>query len=147
MQSGNQPTNQPTNQQPTIHVTPRDLKGESLSLGPRCWPLLLRAPVDYLLHGKGLWTSNGVDAGGYLRATPSSPYEDVQLHFFPGSLRDYSLASLLGGSSFSLNVYLSRPHSTGRAYLNYDRPEEPLRLQFNFLQDERDRQTLLAGVC
>ena len=68
--------------------------GEAFGLSPRVLPMLLTAPLQYWRSGRGPWTSNCVDSGGFVSVGEKenkSPYPNVQYHFFPGSFRDYSL--------------------------------------------------------
>merc|ERR1712157_97034 len=50
------------------------------------------------------------------------------------------------GHFFNLNVYLSRPYSRGSCKLQSTDPRDHLKLEFNFLEDERDRKALISGV-
>ena len=68
----------------------------------------------------------------------ATDYEDLSIAIMPGTLRDYTLAGLLGRHSFSLNVFHARPFSRGQALLRSADPREPMRLRFNFLEDPRD---------
>merc|ERR1712232_708444 len=109
---------------------------ESLGISPYVVPLAAKAPFQYLF-GKGVLTTNGVDAGGYIMSEGvEDAREDIQLHFFPGSFRDYNVAGLFN-HYFALNAYLSRPYSRGVATLRSADPREPMDLKFNFLSDER----------
>jgi len=118
---------------------------ESLALSPWALPMMLRAPLQFVLQRSGPLTSNGVDAGGYLKSSKDIPYEDLQMHFFPGSFRDYKAAGLLG-HRFALNVYLSRPRSRGTAKIVSGNPREHLQLHFNFLEEKADQEALISGV-
>ena len=103
------------------------------------------APYQWLVYGGGPLSSNGVDAGGYVASDPSLDRADLQFHFFPGSLRDYSLAGVIG-HQFALNVYLSRPTSRGKLWLDSSDPFVKPRIRFNYLETEADRAALISGV-
>ena len=129
-----------------IGVSVENPSGEALGLSAAALPSLAAAPLRWLLGGGGLLTSNGVDAGGYVTSNPAEvDREDLQLHFFPGSLRDYSLAGTVG-HQFALNVYLSRPKSRGRLWLDSADPLDKPRMVFNYLEAEEDREALVSGV-
>ena len=101
--------------------------------------------LHWLAGGRGLLTSNGVDAGGYVKSSAEVTREDLQLHFFPGSLRDCSLSGTVG-HQFALNVYLSRPFSRGQLWLNSADPLDRPRMVFNFLEAEEDQTRLVSAV-
>lgn len=118
---------------------------EALGLSARALPMLLAAPFQWLSGATGPWVSNGVDAGGYVSSSPGHDRPDLQLHFFPGSLRDYSLAGTVG-HQFALNVYLSRPEARGRLRLRTTDPADKPAIVFNFLGPAKDRAALISGV-
>lgn len=118
---------------------------EALGLSLRALPMLCGAPLQWLLKGTGPLATNGVDAGGYVASSEEVGRPDLQLHFFPGSFRDYSVKGTVG-HQFALNVYLSRPKSKGRLWLASADVDEKPKIVFNFLQEEEDRKALTRGV-
>ena len=135
-----------------IPVSVANPSREALGLSPSAIPMLLASPFKWLYDGTGPLGTNGVNAGGYCfsdalddEVNTSIEYEDLQLHFFPGSLRDYNPSSLLG-HQFALNVYLSRPYSRGRLWLSSTDPSAKPCFVLNSLQDTRDQTALCNGV-
>ena len=118
---------------------------EALGLSLRALPMLLAAPFQWLASRRGPLASNGVDAGGYAASDPSLDRADLQFHFFPGSLREYSAAGVVG-HQFALNAYLSRPTSRGKLWLSSADPFEKPRIRFDYLATEEDRTALVAAV-
>jgi choline dehydrogenase-like flavoprotein len=92
----------------------------------------------------GLLASNLAEAGGYLSTRPDLPAPDVQYHFITSLLEDH-LRKLRWGHGFSIHTNVCRPKSRGSVRLKSGDPMDPPSIDFGFLADEEDLETLLAG--
>jgi choline dehydrogenase-like flavoprotein len=108
----------------------------------------LRAIPGYLewrRHGTGLLTTNFAEAGAFLRTRAGLERPDVQLHFVNGLVDDHA-RRLHHGYGISCHVAVLRPQSRGSVGLCSPDPRAPPRIDPNFLAQEPDLETLLAGV-
>ena len=103
--------------------------------------------LRYYLTHNGPGVSNIAEAGAFARtrlAPDSRP--DVQLHFVPAQLDDHG-RNRLPGHGFTLHACVLRPCSRGRLRLRSLRPQDPPKLEANYLSDPRDLDTLLEGIA
>lgn len=105
----------------------------------------LAAGLPNLVRGRGIWTTNGAEAGGFIKTRPELDRPDIQLHFLV-SLGDNHNRRLHYGQGFSLHACQLRPFSRGEVGLISNNPLAPPRIKPNYLSDERDLEVLLAGV-
>jgi choline dehydrogenase-like flavoprotein len=108
----------------------------------------LRALPGYLewrRHGTGILTTNYAEAGVFLRTQPGLSRPDIQLHFVVGIVDDHA-RRLHYGYGVTCHVAVLRPKSRGRVGLRSPDPRDAPRIDPNFLGDDADLATLLAGV-
>ncbi|WP_108125288.1 GMC family oxidoreductase [Saccharospirillum mangrovi] len=105
----------------------------------------LVAGLPNLLRGRGIWTTNGAEAGGFIKTRPDLDRPDIQLHFLV-SLGDNHNRRLHYGQGFSLHACQLRPFSRGQVGLHSKNPLASPRIDPGYLTDERDLEVLLAGV-
>jgi choline dehydrogenase-like flavoprotein len=117
-----------------------DLLGLSLR---GAWKLA-RAVLEYRSRHTGLITSNGAEAGGFVKTRLGLERPDVQLHFVIGALVDHA-RKLVTGHGMSCHACVLRPKSVGRVGLASADPSAPPRIDPGFLAEEDDLATLLAG--
>ncbi len=108
---------------------------------------LWREPFRYLFGRKGKLESSVTQAGAFLKTSQDLDAPDIQLHFLPllydDSGRDLKLMSKSG---YSCHVCVLRPESRGRMTLRSTDPAAPPRIELNFLDHPRDRETLVKGI-
>lgn len=105
----------------------------------------LAAGLPNLLRGRGIWTSNAAEAGGFISTRPELDRPDIQLHFLV-SLGDNHNRRLHYGQGFSVHACQLRPFSRGQVGLHSKSPLAAPRIDPAYLSDERDLEVLLAGV-
>lgn len=103
-----------------------------------------KALVDYLRHRRGLFGSNGAEAGGFLKTDASLARPDIQLHSVIGAVDNHN-RTLRWGHGFSCHVCVLRPKSIGSVGLSSADPSAAPRIDPNFLSHDDDVQTLLKG--
>ena len=109
---------------------------------------VLGALFQYLFTRKGLWTSNGPEAGGFFRSSPSEKIPDMQWHFgaIPNVSHGFNLTPMFLGYGYIAYIYELRPLSRGRVGLNSADPLAPPRIDPNYLAEQRDVDKLVAAV-
>ncbi|HVB49032.1 MAG TPA: GMC family oxidoreductase N-terminal domain-containing protein [Burkholderiales bacterium] len=103
-----------------------------------------RAVLEYRARHTGLITSNAAEAGGFIKTRPGLERPDVQLHFVISALVDHARKLVLG-HGMSCHACVLRPRSTGRVGLASADPLAAPRIDPDFLAEESDLETLLAG--
>lgn len=101
--------------------------------------------LQYLTTHKGLGTSNGIEAGAFLRTSLAGAEPDIQLHFIPVIMLDH-MREAGPGHGFMVHACQLRPHSRGRIRLWSADPMAPPRIEPNYLSDERDLPVLVEAV-
>jgi choline dehydrogenase len=119
----------------------RDAIGLSFSYLPRA----MRAWRAYARGGEGEFTSNVAEAGGFLRSDPGRDRPNLQFHFIPATLRDHGLRVSFG-YGFTLHVCDLLPESRGRIRLASPDPTAKALIEPNYLDDERDIDTMLKAM-
>ena len=111
-------------------------------------PMLIRALAslpNFLRSGRGLLTSNGAEAGGFIRSRPDVDRPDLQLHFCITIVDDHTRKRHFA-TGMALHVCGLRPKSRGSVRLaSADIAMAPL-IDPNFLADPEDLETLVRGV-
>jgi choline dehydrogenase len=122
------------------------LKGrEAIGLAPSFLPRALRATWAYLRRGKGEFTSNVAEAGGFAMSDPTRDRPNLQFHFIPAYLHDHGRRLSLG-YGLTLHVCDLLPKSRGRISLASPDPMAAPRIAANYLSHPDDLPTLLAGL-
>lgn len=103
---------------------------------------VLSSPFKYLFGRKGWLTTNYVEAGGFARTPLSDGEPDVQFHFVPG-YRSHRGRLFEWGHGYAVHTCVLRPESRGELRLN---AQGQLELDYNFLSDPKDGQTLVEGL-
>ncbi len=91
--------------------------------------------LQYYLFRRGPGTSNIAETGGFVRSR-FAPDErpDLQFHFVPAQLDDHG-RNRLPGDGYTLHACGLRPLSRGRIGLNSASPNDPARIEANYLGD------------
>ncbi len=95
--------------------------------------------------GTGPLTTNFAEAGAFLHSRPGLARPDIQLHFVNGLVDDHA-RRLHYGYGISCHVAVLRPGSRGSVRLRSADPRDAPRIDPDFLGDDADVATLLAGV-
>jgi len=107
-------------------------------------PSLLRAIQRYRKERRGLMTTNFAECGGFLKTRPDLDIPDIQLHFVIAMLDDHGRRKHKE-AGFSCHVCLLRPKSRGSVWLKNADPHSPPMIDPNFLGEESDLDTMVAG--
>lgn len=100
--------------------------------------------LKYLANRSGLLSSNVVESGAFVDATGCGR-PDVQFHVVPALVGDIDRLPP-SGHGISINPCALRPRSRGQLRLKSADPMEEVSLKANYLSDERDMKTMVAGV-
>lgn len=101
--------------------------------------------VKWLRSKSGPLTTPYAEAGGFARTRSDLDVPDVQFHFVPVLLEDHGRTKVKA-HGFSCHVCVLRPYSRGTVRLGGPDPAGVPLIDPAFLTDDRDVQTLLAGV-
>lgn len=94
---------------------------------------------------RGLPTSNAAEAGGFLKTNPDLARPDIQLHFVVAILLDHG-RKLSPYHGVSCHTCVLRPKSRGWVKLASANPLDAPLINPNFLDADKDIETLVAGV-
>jgi choline dehydrogenase-like flavoprotein len=103
------------------------------------------ALLEWRKHKSGWLTSPLAEAGGFAKTRPDVAIPDVQFHFVPAVLEDHGRTKVRV-HGFSCHVCVLRPESRGTVRLQSARMADVPLIDPQFLADDRDVETLLAGV-
>ncbi|MDP2187096.1 MAG: GMC family oxidoreductase N-terminal domain-containing protein [Sphingobacteriaceae bacterium] len=105
---------------PVVPLVYRTQKGASLDTADNLWNL-----AKWVFTGKGPFSSNLAEGGGFLRTQPDLTAPDVQLHFAPAFFVDHGF-SKPKGNGMSLAPILLQPQSRGKVTLHPNDWHKPL---------------------
>ncbi len=102
--------------------------------------------VRYLAAGRGMYTTNAAEAGGFIRSAPGESLPDLQFHFTTAPLSNHGLdVKFLLQQGYSLHVCDLRPRSRGRISLASRDPLAHPVIEPNYLAEPEDLEKLVAG--
>ncbi|TAL25073.1 MAG: choline dehydrogenase [Aquabacterium sp.] len=93
---------------------------------------------------RGLLSTNYAECGGFLRAGPTSPAPDFQLHFVVGIVEDHG-RRLHARHGMSCHVCLLRPMSRGSVTLGGRTMAQPPVIDPRFYSDAADLERMVTG--
>src|SRR6202012_2282575 len=99
---------------------------------------------QYRRERRGPMTSNIAECGGFLKTRPDLALPDIQLHFCMAMVEGHGRKPRWG-TGFSCHVCLLRPESRGSLWLDSADPLAPPAIDPNFLGEESDVETMVAG--
>lgn len=108
------------------------------------WPLRVVEALKYAFLKRGALASGPSFCGGFAKSDPALDLPDLQLHFNPlsgdrpGHLHDFPACSPI--------VSQLRPESRGRLWLKTAVPQDQPAMQANYLAEESDGRTVIAGM-
>ena len=139
-------------------VTDLPSVGENLQDHPQFWLVYAHSqPVSLLVAGQpeyqrqfadsrsGPLSSNGPEAGGFVRTSPDLTTPDLQFVSLPVMYVDGGLGSPTG-HAISFGAYVLQPRSRGSLTLASDDPTAKPRIVHNYYADEADLGTATRGV-
>ena len=100
--------------------------------------------IEYALFRRGLFTSNIMQAGGFVRTDPSLDRPDIQYSFMP-ALRNARGGPTIG-HGYLLNAFLLRPKSRGTVRLSGPLASDAPVIDPKFLSEPEDLTVLMRGV-
>lgn len=103
------------------------------------------AEIEYRHFQKGDLTSNGPEAGGFVRTNPNLPMPDLQYHFSPSSRAELA-DPVMYPNAFIIWPGLLLPDSRGYIELRSSNPHDYPIIQPNYLSEDSDVDILLYGV-
>jgi choline dehydrogenase len=101
--------------------------------------------LQYLLFGTGLGTSQGLEAGAFLKSRLGIETPDLQLHFIAALVFDHTRKKA-NRHGFTTHVCHLRPHSRGFISLKSADPLVPPLIEPNYLAVDEDLRVLREGV-
>lgn len=101
--------------------------------------------LTYLLFKKGPLTSTIAEAGGFIKTQPDLSAPDIQYHFAPAFYKAHGFEKV-EGHGFTIGPTLLHPKSRGRILLRSSDPFASAVIHANYLSEEEDARTLLAGL-
>ena len=115
---------------------------------------LIRSVAEGMLFGRGVATTFPYEAGAFLKSRAELVAPDIQVHFMPALERTANLhvpnpfkkAPTEDTHGFSLRVGPVNPESRGWVGLRSADPAAPALIQPNYLEDEADCRTTIAGI-
>ena len=121
---------------------------QSISMHPSYWLKGLWALLQYLSGRRGVLSSNGAEAGGFVRSRPEEEIPDLQLHFAPMLYSDHGrdLKTAMSGYGYAVMIYGLRPSSRGRIGLRSADPFEVPLIDPNYMAESADVDRLVRGV-
>jgi choline dehydrogenase len=120
-----------------------DVQRDTLFAADKPWQL-----VNYLVRRRGMLTSNGSEAYGFIRSRPDLQLADLELMFITAPHFDEGIGEPYDGHAVSFGPILLRPHSRGTIRLHSRDPKDKPVIDPQYLSDYggRDRAALMAGL-
>jgi choline dehydrogenase len=106
---------------------------------------MLLTGMQYAFFKKGVATSNGLEAGAFLKTRPELDLPDIQIHFVAAMMRDHARVKA-DRHGFTVHVCQLRPDSRGFVGLHSADPAAHALIQPNYLQAETDLRVLRDAV-
>jgi len=106
---------------------------------------MLLTGMQYTFFKTGLATTQGLEAGGFLKTRPELEMPDVQIHFLAAMMLDHAREKA-DRHGFTVHVCQLRPESRGFIGLKSTNPLDHALIQPNYLEAENDRTVMRDGV-
>jgi choline dehydrogenase-like flavoprotein len=104
--------------------------------------------VNYLIRRRGMLTSNGAEAYGFVRSRPELDLPDLELMFTPGPFFEEGIGDPYEGHAVLMWSIVLKPHSRGSVTLRSRDPKDKPIIDPQYLTDDAgvDRATLMEGL-
>ena len=102
------------------------------------WSKFLIAARWYFCKS-GLGITNHFESCAFIRSRPGLAAPDIQYHFLPGAMR-YDGQAAFDGHGFQVHVGHNKPASRGWVRITSPTPLDKPSIQFNYLDNEHDRE-------
>lgn len=93
----------------------------------------------WILTRKGLGATNHFESCGFIRSKAGVEWPDLQYHFLPAAMR-YDGKVAFDGDGFQVHIGHNKPQSRGRVHVRSANAHDHPSIQFNYLQEEVDRE-------
>lgn len=107
---------------------------------------LMKEVVKYYAQHRGVLTFTAGIVYGFVKTRPELAVPDVQYHFAHASYGNAQTRVLENEPGMTLTVYQCRPESKGSIHTKSADPAATPAIRPNFLAEELDRQTIVAGM-
>jgi choline dehydrogenase len=107
---------------------------------------LVKEIVKYYTQRRGVLSLAAGIAYGFVRTRPELAVPDIQYVFAPASYSDPQVRTLDRTPGMTVTLYQCRPESTGSIHAKSPDPHAAPVIRPNYLADELDRRTLVAGM-
>jgi choline dehydrogenase len=87
----------------------------------------------------GLGATNHFESCGFIRSKAGVEWPDLQYHFLPAAMR-YDGRAAFDGHGFQVHIGHNKPNSRGHVKVNTSNPHDAPIIQFNYLENEADRE-------
>lgn len=105
---------------------------------------LMKDIARYRKERRGLISTNYAECGGFLKTKPELAIPNVQLHFVIAVVDNHA-RTLHTGHGISCHVCLLNPRSRGSIKLSGPSMDDPLLIDFKFLEDPQDLEDMVEG--
>jgi choline dehydrogenase-like flavoprotein len=104
--------------------------------------------LNYLIRRRGMLTSNGAEAYGFVRSRPELDLPDLELMFTPGPFFEEGIGDPYEGHAVLMWSIVLKPHSRGSVTLRSRDPKDKPIIDPQYLTDDAgvDRATLMEGL-
>ena len=99
----------------------------------------------FLTEGQGPLTSNGVEAGGFLRTRTDLDAPDIQVHFIPAQFQEEGLVPGTG-HGFTIGGNVTKAVSRGYVAVVSPDPTAKPHIVHNYYADPEDMRSQVAGL-
>lgn len=123
----------------------QSLRRDVVGFNPAGLMRLVRGWAPFRDTGTGVLTTPGAEGCAFLHSRPGLQHPDLQVHFVIAIVDDH-MRRLHLADGYSAHVCVLRPESRGAVGLRDANPASPPRIDPAFLSDQRDLETLKAGV-
>jgi len=93
----------------------------------------------WFLFKSGLGGTNHFESCAFIRSRAGLAWPDIQYHFLPAAMR-YDGKAAFDGHGFQVHVGPNKPRARGRLAARSPDPRQGPKLQFNYLDNEADRE-------
>lgn len=100
----------------------------------------------YERQRSGLWASNFLEAGAFVKSRLDETSPGLQLFFLMALPADYPEAGLTYRHGITLTAYINRPESRGEIRLASSDPLDRPIIDFNYLDSQEDLRCAIQGV-